>query len=87
MQATDLDQAPTPIVCLPVDFDLQTCVSLHLPFLCFVIEHVLVITNTPTVHSVPSCHMHLLARVGERVRYVMALAQQTSLNAFSLNRI
>ena len=56
MQATDLDQAPTPIVCLPVDFDLQTCVSLHLPFLCFVIEHVLVITNTPTVHSVPSCH-------------------------------
>ena len=56
MQATDLDQAPTPIVCLPVDFDLQTCVSLHLPFLCFVIEHVLVITNTSTVHSVPSCH-------------------------------
>ena len=56
MQATDLDQAPTPIVCLPVDFYLQTCVSLHLPFLCFVFADVLVITNTSTVQSVPSCH-------------------------------
>ena len=73
MQATDLDQAPTPIVCLPVDFYLQTCVSLHLRFLCFLFADALVITNTSTVQSVPSCHA-FASRGKERVKYVKALA-------------